>query len=720
MKCCFPSAKLSLILLYLLQVDITISQSKQDCFTCHNDKTLSMTKSGNIISLYVDEGEFDKSVHSVLECVDCHQGFNPNEIPHAKKIKQVRCLNCHDGEKIGMYTQSVHSRAKGGAQCKDCHGIHDIISLQEMRTVENRKKEAEACGKCHVDIVKRYLESDHGKALIAGVKGAPFCIDCHGEHTIKAVTSKESQVSREHEAEVCLKCHLDNPEVRALVGPITSFIKGYTESVHGHAMKSGKTNAATCSDCHGSHDMKKGSNPTSLIYKTRIVQTCGKCHKEASAIFLESEHGKAISKGVLSSPTCTDCHGEHKILLHDDPKSPVAAINVSGQVCKPCHESVKLSEKYGVATGRFETFSDSYHGLAIKAGDVTVANCASCHGYHDIKRSTDSTSRIHKSNLAKTCGACHPGANENFAKGTIHITTKSKDEPIIYFISTIYLILIITIISGMFIHNLLDFIKKAKRQLMVRRGLIQPHHVSHRLYLRMTVSERIQHLSLMLSFFALVITGFMLKYPDMWWVGSIKNLSPVIFELRGIIHRVAALVMVAASLYHIYYISFNPRGKQLIKDLIPVRKDLIDAIGVLKYNLGISNIKPKFDRFSYIEKSEYWALIWGTAVMVVTGFILWFDNTFMGLLTKLGWDIARTIHYYEAWLATLSIFVWHIYFVIFNPDVYPMNLAWIKGTLTEMEMEEEHPLELERIKKEEMKIKEENNLMTVEKEYNEN
>jgi cytochrome b subunit of formate dehydrogenase len=83
--------------------------------------------------------------------------------------------------------------------------------------------------------------------------------------------------------------------------------------------------------------------------------------------------------------------------------------------------------------------------------------------------------------------------------------------------------------------------------------------------------------------------------------------------------------------------------------------------------------------------------------MAVTGVILWFDNTFLGLLTKLGWDIARTIHYYEAWLATLSIIVWHFYFVIFNPDIYPINVAFWKGTLTEEEMEEEHPLELEEI-----------------------
>jgi cytochrome b subunit of formate dehydrogenase len=170
------------------------------------------------------------------------------------------------------------------------------------------------------------------------------------------------------------------------------------------------------------------------------------------------------------------------------------------------------------------------------------------------------------------------------------------------------------------------------------------------------------------------------------------------FDIRGVVHRVAGVIMVLAGLYHIYYVSFVPRGKQLLRDLLPVREDITDMIGVLKYNLGVSDVKPALGRFGYVEKAEYWALVWGTIVMAATGVILWFDNTFLGLITKLWWDVANTVHYYEAWLATLAIIVWHLYFVILNPDVYPMNLAWWKGTLTEEEMEHEHALELDEIK----------------------
>jgi cytochrome b subunit of formate dehydrogenase len=236
---------------------------------------------------------------------------------------------------------------------------------------------------------------------------------------------------------------------------------------------------------------------------------------------------------------------------------------------------------------------------------------------------------------------------------------------------------------------------------MVRRGLIVEERLAHRLYVRMTKNERLQHATLLVSFLTLVLTGFALRFPDAWWVAPVREISPYVFDLRGIVHRIAGVILVLVSLYHIYYVSMVPRGRRLILDLLPKLNDLTDAMGVLRYNLGMSPTKPKFGRFSYIEKSEYWALVWGTVVMGVTGVVMWFDNTFLGLLTKLGWDIARTIHYYEAWLATLAIVVWHFYFVMFNPDIYPINLAFWKGTLTEEEMAEEHPLELEQLHREE-------------------
>ena len=666
-----------------------------------------MSRKGKTVSLYVDAAALEASAHAGLECVSCHVGFSASDLPHAKNIKPVNCLACHDGEQFARFSRSVHGMVRGGvpvAGCSDCHGTHAVVRVTAEPADARKRFALATCSKCHAGEQEMFMASDHGLALAAGVKGAPTCINCHDEHNVRAVSDSSAETSRSKVAAMCLRCHLDNPDVRANVGPSAGFISSYENSVHARAVRNGNEAAATCIDCHGAHEMKKGARPDSKVARANIAATCGKCHGDILEQYRGSIHGTSFASGVTASATCTDCHGEHNILSPKDAASPVAAGNVSAQVCSPCHASVKLASKYGLAADRFQTFSDSYHGLAGKAGDVAVANCASCHGVHDIKHSSDSTSRISKKNLVKTCGTCHPGANENFTKGAVHVIATTRNDSLLYIVSTGYILLIVVVVGGMFVHNLFDFVRKSKRQLMYRRGLLARTHVGHRLYLRMSLGERVQHGALALSFITLVLTGFALKFPGAWWVAPVADISPLIFAARGILHRTAAVVLVLSGLYHCYYVLVVPRGKRLIRDLLPVPGDFRDAIAVMKYNLGLSPAKPAFGRFSYIEKSEYWALVWGTIVMGMTGGILWFDNTFLGLLTKLWWDVARTIHYYEAWLATLAIIVWHFYFVIFNPDSYPINLAFWKGTLTEEEMQEEHPLEIQALKEKEAQI----------------
>jgi cytochrome b subunit of formate dehydrogenase len=665
---------------------------------------MTMERGGKTVSLHVDPSAFATSAHADLECVGCHAGFSATDIPHAKKIKKVECTSCHGEDQFINFRKSVHGThtgaPKGVGACSECHLPHAVRKISDLPMAEKQQYAVQTCARCHQSVLEKFMASDHGKAVAAGLQGAPSCIDCHGEHEVVSVQTDSALMSRPRIDRTCLKCHLDNPDVRATMGPSGAFIASYENSVHAKAVHAGNGGAATCADCHGSHEMRKGSDPRSKVSRTNIAATCGRCHPDVEAEYRQSVHGTSLAKGVNASATCTDCHGEHNILSAKDPLSPVAPKNVSARVCSPCHGSVRLTAKYGLAADRFKTFEDSFHGLAGRSGSVEVANCASCHGFHDIKPSSDPTSRLSRDNLAKTCGACHPGANQNFARGSVHVIAASSEEGLLYVISNAYIVLIAVLIGAMAFHNALDFVTKSKRQLMYRRGLLPREHHGHRLYLRMSLGERIQHGALLLSFLTLVLTGFALRFPDAWWVAPVMKLSPLVFNLRGVIHRIAAVVMVVAGIYHVYYLAFVPRGKQLLRDLLPVKQDIEDAINVLTYNLGLSQEKPLFGRFSYIEKSEYWALVWGTIVMGITGVILWFDNTFVGLLTKLWWDAARTVHYYEAWLATLAIVVWHFYFIMFNPDIYPINLAFWKGTLTEEEMAEEHPLELERIRRE--------------------
>jgi cytochrome b subunit of formate dehydrogenase len=685
------------------------AQKSEDCLICHSEKTLTMKKRGETVSLFVDAATFKNSVHGSADCVDCHKGFKPDETPHAKVIRPVNCQSCHD---VAAYQKSVHGRGDNAAAqmrgevaatCKDCHGTHGILSPSDPKSPTNRAHLSGVCGRCHEDEVSHYSRSAHGEALEQGVKGAPSCVDCHGEHNVENIENKQSPVYKGHEAKVCLKCHLDNPEVRQRVGPSAGFIAAYETSVHGVALAAGDQKAATCSNCHGAHDMKKGSNTTSSVNRWNIPKTCGQCHKETAGLYNASIHGKALQWGSKEAPSCTDCHGEHQIYAPNDPRSRVAARNVSVQVCAPCHSSVRLNAKYGLPEERFTSFEDSFHGLASRGGQVQVANCASCHGVHNIKPSSDPSSTINKANLAATCGRCHPGANTNFAKGSVHVILSPNGDKVLYWIRTIYIGLIASVIGGMLLHNLLDLVKKSRRLMAVRAGLIPPHRFGAAQFERMSLNERIQHALMFSSFIVLVITGFMLKFPDAWWVVPIRQMSERVFAIRSITHRTAGVVMTLVSVYHLYTILFVKRGRRFALDMMPRLTDVHGFYTQVKYYLGLSTTRAQFHRFGYAEKAEYWALVWGVVVMAGTGIIMWFDNFFINLLTKLGWDIARTIHYYEACLATLAIVVWHFYFVIFNPDVYPMNTAWWNGKMTEEEMANEHPLELAEIRSEQFR-----------------
>ncbi|MBI3788042.1 MAG: cytochrome B, partial [Ignavibacteriales bacterium] len=481
---------------FLLFSSVLFAQSKEDCLACHSDNSLTTERKGKQVSLFVDDGVLNKSPHKKLVCVACHVKFDPNNVPHKEKIEPVNCKTCHKDATLKHPFHPQIARASGSdgspdTSCKECHGKHDIVSPKVPGSKFNSSMLVESCGECHGDVKDPFIQSEHGKALASGVKGAPSCITCHKNNIARVTAGQDSTQLKIAQEKLCLSCHLDNPDVKARISPTAGFLTSYQSSVHGSALHGGNGKAANCIDCHASHEMKKGSDPTSHVSKLNIPQTCSKCHPAIAEQYKYSVHGVAVSKGNMDAPACTDCHGEHNILKHTDPRSPVAARNVSAQVCSPCHSSVKLSQKFGLASDRFRSYADSYHGLAGKAGSVQVANCASCHGVHDIKPSKDPSSRINKSNLVKTCGTCHPGANENFTKGAVHVIATEKKNDVLYFVATAYIILIIVVVGGMFAHNLLDFIKKSKRQLLLRRGLLRREPVSHRLYVRMTLSERL-------------------------------------------------------------------------------------------------------------------------------------------------------------------------------------------------------------------------------------
>lgn len=673
------------------------------CLECHSDQNLKMKKAGRMVPLYVNQGIIAKSVHSALECTDCHEGFDAENLPHKNPLAPVNCASCHDdaGRKHAFHSRlaSVPPVTGEDTACTMCHGSHAVTSIKSPAWPFARTRQTEACGRCHQPARNQFLASAHGHALATGSPEAPDCLDCHRRPVARPLPGQSRVELKLAQIALCESCHVKKVAVgnRTLLG--SKFVSSFEQSIHGAALHRGLVEAANCVDCHGSHEMNQAVVAGSRVSKARLVQTCSACHKAETAEYTFSAHAIALRNGNVDSPVCTDCHGEHDILAHTDPAAPVFGKNVSQQVCASCHASARLTKKYSLATDSIQTFADSYHGLAARGGAAIVVNCASCHRAHAIKSPRDPTSSVYRDNLVATCGQCHPGANRRFTVGRVHVSPDQRAaSPILYWIANLYIVLIFSVIGGMTIHNLSDFTSKLRRKLALQKGVIPEEPVAHRLYLRLTVHERLQHAALAISFILLVVTGFMLRYPEAWWVVGIRALSSRAFVARGLIHRLAGVILFSAGLWHMGYLWLTAKGRRLFLDLLPARRDLTDPWKVLRYNWGFAPEKPKFGRFSYIEKAEYWALIWGTVLMGATGVILWFENTSMGLFTKLGFDISRTIHFYEAVLATLAILVWHFYFVIFNPDVYPMNLAWLTGRISEREMLEDHPLELEQLK----------------------
>ena len=153
--------------------------------------------------------------------------------------------------------------------------------------------------------------------------------------------------------------------------------------------------------------------------------------------------------------------------------------------------------------------------------------------------------------------------------------------------------------------------------------------------------------------------------------------------------------MTLAAGYHLAYLLGTQRGRTQFRLMQPCRRDLDEAWEMVTFNLGLRLYRPRFYRFTYVEKLEYWAVMWGTVVMAGTGFIMWFQTVVLKRWPLLVIDLASVVHYYEAWLATLAVLIWHFYSVIFRPDIYPMSQVWLTGTLTGEQMAKDHAAELE-------------------------
>ncbi len=210
-----------------------------------------------------------------------------------------------------------------------------------------------------------------------------------------------------------------------------------------------------------------------------------------------------------------------------------------------------------------------------------------------------------------------------------------------------------------------------------------------RMFERFGRNFRSQHMLMFLSVILLIITGIPLKFPSF---GISKFIILNIFggiQNSTLVHRIAAVGLIIVGAWHLGYIIVSRIGRRDFFLMIPRLQDAKDGFQTIMFFLGRRASGPKFGRFSFIEKFDYWAVYWGMVIMIGSGLILWFKENF----PKEIFDIAREAHSDEGLLATLAIIVWHFYNVHFNPDVFPMSWVWWHGKLSESQMKHHHPLE---------------------------
>jgi cytochrome b subunit of formate dehydrogenase len=598
--------------------------SNADCLGCHGDKDFATTgPDGKPKPLFVDEGVFAGSIHGKNRCTSCHTDIV--QVPHPD----------------GFHPKPV--------SCAQCHRVETGI----------------------------YLMSDHGLAVHKGVAEAASCQDCHGApHSLLNSRNPASTVSRANLTKTCGRCHANTAEMRKFHLRQENPIGSYESSVHGIAtIQKNAMNAAVCTDCHGSHDLHRSTNPNSKLYWQHVPDTCGKCHENVERTYVHSIHGKAASQGVRDAPVCTDCHGEHGITSVKLAGSRVSPEKVP-ETCAQCHAAKRIVTQYSLPPDVFTTYIQSFHGLALQGGNPTVANCSSCHGVHDILPSSDPLSSVNPKDLPQTCGKCHPGIGTRLGAEFFKVHAppgRAADKPwVVNAVAIVYIIVIVLTIGGMAIFVLLDYVRKTKDHIRVVRA--SPHAEE-----RMSPWLRRQHLVLTILFVALAYTGFVHKFPDAFFSRPF-TLMPNGNAVRGVSHRIAGWAFVAFFAAHLIALVGTRAGRGYCRALWFVWADAKDAWAQFAHNVGLSSGRPPGRRWNYAEKAEYWALVWGSVVMVITGIMLVFTEAVLRSMPKVWHDVAQVIHYYEAVLATLAILVWHAYWVVFDPGEYPMNPSWIIGT----------------------------------------
>lgn len=550
-----------------------------------------------------------------------------------------------------------------------------------------RTAQSQECLLCHATVgMSITLPSGEELALYVdaavlaqSVHAKLSCVQCHTAiteypHPPLAARDRRDLSLRYYTS--CRSCH--EPQYRETL-----------DSIHLRVLAAGHREAPVCTDCHGAHDVSVPNRP-----RFKVDLTCARCHTEIFEVYKESVHGAQLVQAQDNPdvPTCTDCHGVHRIAAPHTLQFRIS----SPQLCARCHSDEARMRKYGISTAVMRTYVADFHGTTVQlfkerpGARLNEAVCTDCHGIHDIKRTGDPQSQVIKENLLRTCQRCHPTATANFPTAWVkHYVPSPTTFPLVYYVELFYKILIPLTIGFFIVFIGLDVMRSTLTAIWVRKPKLP---AAARFCERFHWTQLVEHWVLVGAFTGLALTGLPQKFSDTAWARALADALGGVQGLRQI-HHFCALVLIIGTIAHMIGVGYRVFVLRTPLFMLPRLKDLRDLLQDIGFMVGIAKSRARCDRFTYAEKLEYWALIWGTLIMMLTGFILWNPIWFTSFLSGQVVPAAKAAHGWEAVLAVLAVLTWHVY----HAHVKRFNTSIFTGKISQTELEHEHPLEWERL-----------------------
>jgi thiosulfate reductase cytochrome b subunit len=498
---------------------------------------------------------------------------------------------------------------------------------------------------------------------------------------IAALLLPAAQCAAQLTDEACLGCHgaagFSTPGADGRPRELHVAADPFMKSVHG---------PLGCAACH--------AEITAVPHevKDRPKVDCGNCHAEQKEKYLTSVHGKeSVEKGNPKAATCASCHSSHAVLRPASDEAKLAII----RNCGGCHAQ------------NYRSFQDTYHGKVSTLGFSYTAMCFSCHDSHTVKRVSDPESTVHPNNRLRTCRQCHKDATAGFVSFQPHANTHDFARyPHVWVASKLMIALLAGVFLFFWTHTALWFYReyrdRQERKSRPHVAVDETLELGGKQYQRFGPWWRLAHLLFALSVMTLVLTGMSVLFAGSPLAQAIVDLfgSP---RTMALVHRAAAATMLGIFGIHLVFVL-----ARILRDwrswrwfgpvsLVPTLQDAKDVVAMFQWFLGLRP-RPMFDRWTYWEKFDYWAVFWGMAIIGGSGMMLAFPAAVAAVLPGWAFNVAAIVHGEEAILAAVFLFTVHFFNNHFRPDKFPLDTVMFTGAVPLEEFRREHALEYQRLK----------------------